>query len=599
MPNWKKVIVSGSDASLNSLNVSNGITGSLFGTASFANYATSASYALTASSAQNTSDILIYVKNSSGAQINKGKVVRIAGAVGDNPLISTASYENDNNSANTLGITNENIANDSFGYVMTEGTLLGINTNGFTAGQLLYLGATGSIIGTAPVAPLHAVRLGQVLRTQQNAGSIYVRIDNGYEIGELHDIRDTSTTSSYGDLLVRSGSVWTNSKQLTGSYGITGSLGISGSTGTLFSSNADTIIFTGSAAISGTLNVTDGITGTLFGTSSYAITASYALNAGAGGGGTNTVPYIHPTTLTGSILVPDNHNGLLMSPVSISGSVTIGSGSSLLTIGPITSSMSASFASTSSYSTNIIGAANYIPKFTGGNTLSSSIMYESANGIGINDTSATHKLQVSGDISTYNSSNTLNLTKYSLIGGLNTTVTGSETNQYANTGIYGSLGYSATTGTFTPLNKSFVSAVFGQFSKSGGGNISGNATSFAAGINLSGTGNVTTIAGFRAYAPLQSFALPSFTGTLTNYIGLLVDDITGTTDVGSRITNKYGIYQTGTSDKNYFAGSTTIDNVLQLGQQNPLPSGTDGQLAVSASNLYFFSGSAWNKISFA
>jgi len=45
MPNWKKVIVSGSDASLNSLTVSNGITGSLFGTASFA---TSASYALTA-----------------------------------------------------------------------------------------------------------------------------------------------------------------------------------------------------------------------------------------------------------------------------------------------------------------------------------------------------------------------------------------------------------------------------------------------------------------------------------------------------------------------------------------------------------------------
>jgi trimeric autotransporter adhesin len=36
MPNWKKVIVSGSNASLNSLIVDNGITGSLFGTASFA-----------------------------------------------------------------------------------------------------------------------------------------------------------------------------------------------------------------------------------------------------------------------------------------------------------------------------------------------------------------------------------------------------------------------------------------------------------------------------------------------------------------------------------------------------------------------------------
>ena len=36
MPNWRKVILSGSTASLNSLTVSNGITGSLFGTASYA-----------------------------------------------------------------------------------------------------------------------------------------------------------------------------------------------------------------------------------------------------------------------------------------------------------------------------------------------------------------------------------------------------------------------------------------------------------------------------------------------------------------------------------------------------------------------------------
>jgi hypothetical protein len=46
MPNWKKLIVSGSDATLKSLNVQNGVTGSLFGTASFASNATTASYAL-------------------------------------------------------------------------------------------------------------------------------------------------------------------------------------------------------------------------------------------------------------------------------------------------------------------------------------------------------------------------------------------------------------------------------------------------------------------------------------------------------------------------------------------------------------------------
>jgi len=188
----------------------------------------SSSFALNATNAQNAQDILLYVKNTTGTQINKGSVVRISGATGDNALISLASYESDSVSANALGITAANIANNAFGYVMTEGTLLGINTDTFTAGQLLFLGANGAIVGTPPQAPLHAVRLGQVLRVQQNNGSMYVRIDNGYEIGELHDVTDNTTTGSYGDLLMKSGSVWTNTRQLSGSYALTGSLEVQG-----------------------------------------------------------------------------------------------------------------------------------------------------------------------------------------------------------------------------------------------------------------------------------------------------------------------------------------------------------------------------------
>ena len=47
MPNWKKIVTSGSDATLNSLTVTNGITGSLEGTASYAIQALSASWAPT------------------------------------------------------------------------------------------------------------------------------------------------------------------------------------------------------------------------------------------------------------------------------------------------------------------------------------------------------------------------------------------------------------------------------------------------------------------------------------------------------------------------------------------------------------------------
>ena len=223
----------------------------------------------TASYAFRTTRTDVYCQNNSGYQINKGQVVRIVGAAGDNPLIATASYINDNNSANTLGIATENIANGANGLVITEGVLLGVNTSGMTAGDLIFLGATGSFINTAPIAPLHAVRLGEVLRVQQNNGSIYVRIDNGIELDEAHDVAYTNI--SQGDLLVRNGSgVWVNSKSLNGSYSVTGSVIVSGSqsiigdqaiTGSLYITQD--LIIGGSSSIqhisSSVLNVADNI----------------------------------------------------------------------------------------------------------------------------------------------------------------------------------------------------------------------------------------------------------------------------------------------------------------------------------------------------
>ena len=61
MPSWKKVITSGSSAALNSLTVTNGVTGSLFGTAS---YSTSASQAISSSFANNASSSLFAVSSS-------------------------------------------------------------------------------------------------------------------------------------------------------------------------------------------------------------------------------------------------------------------------------------------------------------------------------------------------------------------------------------------------------------------------------------------------------------------------------------------------------------------------------------------------------
>ncbi len=198
---------------------------------------------------------VVKVKNSTGSPILKGKLVRINGGVGDNPLITTASWENDDNSANTLGMLMSTVAHNDFGYVLLNGILTGINTDPatFTAGQVVYLSSSGDYTSVTPTAPKHTVRLGEVVRAHATVGSIFIKVDNGYELEELHNLLVVS--ASTGDLLTynSSSAVWQNTKTLSGSYTIAGDLTI---TGTLSSSTSQFTQLTASniTVVSGTIN---------------------------------------------------------------------------------------------------------------------------------------------------------------------------------------------------------------------------------------------------------------------------------------------------------------------------------------------------------
>ena len=175
-----------------------------------------------------------YVYNAETSSLSKGQVVFISGSQGNRIAVKLADNSGDPTSAGTLGLVAEAITAGANGWVITEGPLRKLNTIGLTAGSLLYLGETpGTYTETKPIAPRHEVRVGYVERVHATVGSIYVKVDNGYEIGELHDVVDNTTTASYGDLLVKSGSVWHDSRQLTGSYGLTGSLQATSFTGSL------------------------------------------------------------------------------------------------------------------------------------------------------------------------------------------------------------------------------------------------------------------------------------------------------------------------------------------------------------------------------
>lgn len=169
--------------------------------------------------------LLVRVVNKTGFDLVAGTVVYITGSFGGRPSVATASWTGDQTSAATLGLVATEIKDNNNGYVVTRGILENVNTNGLTVGKQLYLSSSGQFTTTHVDAPLHEVRLGKVL-TSGVAGSIYVDIVNGYELDELHDVK--ATNPDYGDLFMYSASLWTATKQLSGSYGITGSLNIDG-----------------------------------------------------------------------------------------------------------------------------------------------------------------------------------------------------------------------------------------------------------------------------------------------------------------------------------------------------------------------------------
>jgi hypothetical protein len=113
----------------------------------------------------------------------------------------------------------------SEGFIIVSGALYKLNTTGLIAGATVYLSPTtaGVVTTTKPQAPDQLVVIGWVERVDNIVGSIYVKIDNGYELDELHDVRITSPQS--GNVLIYDATttpvgVWKNAN-LTDGTGIT------------------------------------------------------------------------------------------------------------------------------------------------------------------------------------------------------------------------------------------------------------------------------------------------------------------------------------------------------------------------------------------
>ena len=154
------------------------------------------------------------VYNADSVTLTKGMPVYVFGAQGQQISVKRAINTGDAGSAQTLGLVEADIAAGAEGYVVTFGEVTNINTDGYTEGAPFYLGSTaGTITFTKPYAPNHMVYLGFVEKANASSGRLFVKVQNGYELDELHNVNiDHNVASANKDYLVynSSNSLWEN-----------------------------------------------------------------------------------------------------------------------------------------------------------------------------------------------------------------------------------------------------------------------------------------------------------------------------------------------------------------------------------------------------
>ena len=149
--------------------------------------------------------LLAYVTNDDSVTITKGQPVYAFSGTGDRLTVKLAYNTTDATSAQTIGLVlSTSIAANQKGLIMMQGLLDGLSilpTATWNDGDPVYLGATaGTITKVKPHAPNHLVYLGFVTTASNgSAGRLYVRVQNGYELDELHNVQ--AQTPTYKDTL--------------------------------------------------------------------------------------------------------------------------------------------------------------------------------------------------------------------------------------------------------------------------------------------------------------------------------------------------------------------------------------------------------------
>ena len=193
--------------------------------------------------AASTTNVICQVRNTTGATLTKGTVVYISGATGQIPTVTKALASGDTTSAQTLGVMSADLANNTNGYVTIIGLVTDIDTSAYTDGAQLYLSPTtaGTYTTTKPYAPNHLVYVAIVEYAHPTHGKLFVKVQNGYELDELHNVSAQSPSNGQTIIYNASTSLWEKAN-------LTAGTGVSVTNG----AGSITIANTGVTSVSGT-----------------------------------------------------------------------------------------------------------------------------------------------------------------------------------------------------------------------------------------------------------------------------------------------------------------------------------------------------------
>lgn len=292
-----------------------------------------------------------------GATLAKGAAVYVSSANGTNMIVSAASNTTEATSSKTFGLLETGgVTNDQVKCV-TFGLIAGLDTSTATAGDPVWLGVNGALIfglANKPVAPAHMVYIGVVTRVQSNNGEIFVNVQNGFELNELHDVLITSVANNQGLFYESATGLWKN-KSIATVLGYTPA------------NDAAVVHNTGDETVNGRKTFT----------TQQTFNNSFLIkNTGSG-----SVPYGGWTTIWSS---DSTFSVMVGTAASTSKGFTLmyGSTSPLLTLPSADGTLALSSELTSFVSGAGAGSAGYIPKWTSGSAIGSSLLYDDGTSIG-------------------------------------------------------------------------------------------------------------------------------------------------------------------------------------------------------------------------